>query len=209
MMAAAARAIMILAARCLGKARHEWAHAMQIEFEAAVPERKQLPFAIGCLITACREIPRHQEGRLALANHALALGMLIPMAAIQLLHAGRLGHFAYVYGVVDPVSSRNPYLADAQLAAAPSLLLLWLILSGAHLRLAWVLLEKDWSRVFSVSAMIVAGTATLAIYMGVLYLHDARLVLHAVLMAIELAAVFVAARWHAQSSAFTPPEELS
>ena len=206
-MAAAARAIMILAARCLGKARHEWARAMQIEFEAAVPEGKRLPFAIGCLIAACRELPRHQEGRLSLANHALALGMLVPMAAIQLLHAGHLGHFAFVHGVVDPASSGNPYLADAHLAAVPSLLLLWLILSGAHLRLAWVLLEKDWARVFSVSAMIVAGTATLAIYMGVLFLHDARLVLHGVLMAIELTAVFVTARWHAQSGAFAPAEE--
>jgi hypothetical protein len=206
---AVARAIMILAGRCLGKARHEWARAMQIEFEAAVPAVKRLPFALGCLIAACREMPRHPEGQLSLGNHALALGLLVPTAAFLLLDAGRLGHSALVYGVVDPAGSRNPYLADGQLAAAPSLLLLWLMLGAAHLRLAWVLLERDWPRVFSASAMIVAGTVTLGIYTSVLFLEDARSIQHALVTAIELMAVFAAARWHGQGSAFSAPEELA
>jgi hypothetical protein len=205
---AVARAIMIVAGQCLGNARSEWARAMQIEFEAAVPAGRRLPFAIGCLIAACREMPRHRQGRLSLANHALALIFLIPMAATLLLQASRLGHSAYAEGVVDSAGSRNPFLAGGQLAAAPSLLFLWLMLGAAHLCLAWVLLEKDWSRVFSVSAMIVAGTTTLAIYTGVLFLDDGRLALQAAATAIELTAVFAAARWHGQSSAFSLPQEL-
>jgi hypothetical protein len=209
MIEAAARAIMILAGRCLGKARHEWARAMQTEFEAAVPEGRRLPFALGCLVVACREMPKHREGRLSIGNHALALGLLVPTAAFLLVAAGRLGHSAVVYGVVDPAGSQNPFLAGGQLAAAPSLLLLWLMLAAAHLRLAWVLLERDWARVFSASAMIVAGTVTLAIYTSLLFLDDARSMQRAIVTAIELTAVFAAARWHGQSSAFGMPEDLA
>ena len=162
MIDALAGAIMILAGRCLGTARGEWARAMQIEFEAAVPAGRRLPFAIGCLVAACREMPRHREGRLSIASHALALAFLVPMAAMLLLHASRIGRSAYVEGVVDSAGSRNPFLAGGQMAAAPCLLLLWGMLGAAHLCHAWVLLERDWPRVFNVSAMIVAGTATLA-----------------------------------------------
>lgn len=143
MRAPVATALMILAARCLGKTRHQWALAMQIEFEAAAAEGKQLPFAIGCLFAACRELPAHQEGRLSLANHALALGFLLPMAAVQFLYAGGLPYSAEVHGMLDPAGSQNPYLAGAQLAAVPSLLFLWLMLGAAHLRLAWAVLERD------------------------------------------------------------------
>jgi hypothetical protein len=199
---------MILAVRCFGKSRHEWARAMQIEFYTAVPAERRLPFATGCLIAACREMPRHHEGRLSLTSHALALAFLLPMAAMLLLNAGRLGHSALVYGGVDLAGSQNPFLAGGQLAAAPSLLLLWLMLAAAHLSLAWVLLEKDWSRVFKVSAMIVAGTTTLAIYVGVLFLNDTRLALLALATAIELTAVYAIARWNSQSGPFNLPQEF-
>lgn len=208
MKAAAARAVMILTTRCLGKTRHQWARAMQIEFEAAAAEGKQLPFAIGCFIAACREIPAHREGRLSLANHVLALGFLVPMAAAQFLYAGSLPYSADVHGMLGPAGTQNPYLAGAQLAAVPSLLFLWFTLGAAHLRLAWVVLERDWSRAFNMSAMIVAGTATLAIYTGVLFLDDARLILHAAAIAVELVAVSAAARWHG-ISATVLPEELA
>jgi hypothetical protein len=181
---------------------------MQVEFDGGVPAEARLSFAIGCFGAACREMFKHQEGRLSLASHSLALAFLIPMAAMLLLHAGGLGHSAYAYGVVDSARSQNPFLAVGQLAAAPALLLLWLILGAAHVRLAWVFLEKDWTRVFNVSAMIVAGTITLAIFIGVLFLHETRLALHAALTAIELTAVFAIAQRHGQSRAVSLLEEL-
>jgi hypothetical protein len=207
MMDRVARAIMILAARCFGKARCEWARAMQIEFDVAVPAGRRFPFALGCLIAACREMPRHGEGRLSLASHTLALACLIPMAAMRLLDAARLGHSVYFYGLIDPAGSHNPFLAGGQMAAAPSLLLLWLMLGAAQLRLAWVLLEKDWSRVFNVSAMIVAGTATLTIDTSMLFLAEPHLALPAAATVIELTAVFALARWHGRSSASGLPGE--
>lgn len=193
---ALAKALMILAGRCLGEARGDWARAMQVEFEAAAPAGRRLAFALGCLIAACREMPRHHEGRLSLARHALALAGLLPMAAMLLTQAGRLGRSAYVYGVLDPAGSQNPFLAGGQLAAAPALLCLWLMLGAAHLGLAWVLLEKDWRRVFHFGAMIVAGTATLAIYSSLLFVDDGRLAVDAAATAIELMAIFSAARRH-------------
>lgn len=174
-------------------------HADRVRF--AVSAGSRLSFAIGCLIAACREVPRHHEGRISLASHTLSIAILVPMAAILLMHTGSIGHSANAYGVVDHAGSQNPFLAEGQLAAAPALLLLWLTLGAAHLRLAWVLPERDWSRVFNVSAMIVAGTATLAIYTSVLFIYDARVALFAVATAFELAAVSALAWWHDRPSA--------
>ena len=202
-----ARAIMVLAVRCLGKPRDEWARAMQVEFDGGVPAEARLPFAIGCLGAALREMLEHQEGRLSLASHALALALLIPMAATLLLHAGGLGHSAFAYGVIDSAGSQNPFLAAGQLAAAPALLLLWLILGAAHLHLAWVLLEKDWPRVLNVCALIAAATITLALFVAVLFLHEPRLALHAALTAFEITAVFAIVRQQGQSSAVSLPQE--
>jgi len=83
MTAAVSRALMALAICCLGESRREWALAMRGEFEAAIEEREPLAFAAGCLIAAWREMPKHAEGRLVLANHALALGLLVPVAVFQ------------------------------------------------------------------------------------------------------------------------------
>src|SRR5688500_7706657 len=98
MMDQLAKAIMILAARLLGSPRGEWARAMEIECDIAVPEGRRLPFAIGCLVAACREVPRHHEGRISLAGHTLSLALFVPMAAILLMHAGRFGHSVNALG---------------------------------------------------------------------------------------------------------------
>src|ERR1700712_3452057 len=79
MTAVAARAVMSLATCCLGEDRREWALAMQGEFEVAAEKGEPLAFAAGCLIAAWGEMPKHEEGRLVLANYTLALGLLIPM----------------------------------------------------------------------------------------------------------------------------------
>ena len=176
---------MILVAHCCGDTRRQWARAMQIEFEVAVAEGEPLQFAAGCMIAALRDLPIHRAGRIALANYALALALLVPMAGIQLF---------YAVGGQQPARSDNPYLCGAQMAAVPSLMAIWLLLGVAHLRLAWGLLDRDWPRVASMSAMTVAGVATLAIYMSVLAFDDAKLGLNVAAMAAELAMLFAALR---------------
>lgn len=200
---------MLLASRALGEARREWAFAMQAEFGAAAAEGKAFSFALGCLIAAWREMPSHREGRLSLASHAVALGFLVPMAAIQFVFAGGLVYSAKLHGQSSPFDVENAFLGGAQLAAIPFLLVLWVVLGAAHLRLAWLLLECDWARVFKTGAMIVAATATLAIYMSVLFLEDARLALQLAITLIELGALAAAVRWHGKNGISAAPEGLA
>ena len=200
MRAALARAMMTLASRCLGESRREWARAMQGEFEAAIDDRRPLAFAAGCLIAAWRQMPAQEHGRFVLANYALALGLLIPMAGLQFAcAAGSSCLFVAqpgIYAVVAPDGASDPYLAEAHRSAIPTLLALWLMLGVGHLRLAWVLLERDWSRVISAATLIIAVSATLVIFSGVLFLNDASVALQAVLLAVELSAIYASAQWH-------------
>jgi len=209
MTAALSRAVMSLAICCLGESRREWALAMQAEFEAATAEGEAFAFATGCLIAAWCEMPKHAEGRLVLVNYALALGVLIPMGVLQ---------FALVFGfsslfegetfngVVLAGATQNPVLASSQLGAAPSLLALWLMLGVGHLRLAWVLVDRDWARVVKVSALIGATMVTLLIVMGVLLLDVTFLVSQIPALAIELAGLLAAERWHARIFPNAAPE---
>jgi hypothetical protein len=72
------------------------------------------------------------------------------------------------------------------------------MLGAGHLRLAWFVLERDWSRVISTGALTVAASATLVIFTGVLFLNDASVALQASLLAVELSAIYASARWHSQ-----------
>ena len=201
MTGALARTVMALATCCLGESRREWALAMRAEFDVAVADGRPLAFATGCLAAAWREMPSHAEGRLVLANYALALGLLIPMAVLQFALA--LG-FSSLFAGGEPTSgvllagaTQNPYFAWTQLDAVPCLLVLWLLLGLGHLRLAWVLVDRDWARVASVGALIGAILATLLIVMGALLLDVTFVILQAAAVAIELTALAAAARRHA------------
>lgn len=200
MTAALSRAVMHLAICCLGESRREWALAMRAEFEVAMAAGAPLAFATGCLAAAWREMPSHAEGRLVLASHFLALGLLIPMAVLQFaLALGFPSSFAGgepFAGALLAGATRNPYFAWTQLSAAPCLLVLWLLLGVAHLRLAWVLVERDWARVIRVGALIGATLATLLIIMGALLLDVTFVILQAAAMAAELAAIVALARRH-------------
>jgi hypothetical protein len=175
---------------------------MQVEFAAALEDARPLAFAVGCLIAAWAEMPRQKQGRFILANYALALGLLIPMAALQLGSVAGLPYLLFGQGQLDsalsPGSAQQPYLADAYQAAVPALLALWLVLGLGHLRLAWLLLERDWPRIVGMGALTVAASATLVIFTVVLFLDGARVGLQAVLLAIELTAIYGSARWHAR-----------
>jgi hypothetical protein len=163
---------------------------MEGEFEAAIEDGKPLAFATGCLIAAWREMPKQAEGRLVLANYALALGLLIPMAVLQFMQA---------VGVTLTIGdNQNPYLAWSQLTAAPILLILWLLLGIGHLRLAWVLVERDWSGVMRVGALIGAAMVTLFLFMGVLFLDIDALLSQVAALAFELTAILATARGQAR-----------
>src|SRR3546814_3564115 len=83
MKTALSRAVMALAGCCMDESRREWSAAMRAEFDAAAPEGRSLSFATGCLVAAWREMLTREEGRYTLTNYALALGVMIPMAALQ------------------------------------------------------------------------------------------------------------------------------
>jgi hypothetical protein len=147
-------------------------------------------------------LPVHQEGRFALANHALAFGLLIPMAGC--LFACAAGSSSFFggqpgpYAVLAPGGMQDPYSAEAHGSAIPTLLTLWLMLGAGHLRLAWVVLERDWSRVMTAAAFTIAVSGTLVIFIGVLFLADVSVALQAMLLAIELSAIYASARWHSR-----------
>lgn len=202
MMAALPKAILSLAMCCLGESRREWALAMRGEFEAASVEGKPLAFAVGCLFAAWREMPQHREGRVALASHALALGLLVPMAALQFLCAMGIPTSAsgsdLIHAMMAAGGMPDPYLDSARQSAIPALLFLRLLLSVGQLSLAWLLLERDWARAFHIGALIAAVTVTLFLFMEVLLLDGTILIQQAAVLTIELAAVLAAARSHAQ-----------
>jgi hypothetical protein len=115
-------------------------------------------------------------------------------AGSSYLFAGQAG----LYTVLAAGGAQDPYLAEAHRSAIPTLLALWVMLGAGHLRLAWVVLERDWSRVISTAALTVAASATLVIFTGVLFLNDASVALQALMLAVELSAIYASARWHSR-----------
>ena len=182
---------------------------MQAEFEAAVEDGKPFMFAIGCVIAAWREMFKQSEGRLALANYALALGLLIPMAALQFKHAIGFSIFPrdrLSYGMQAAGAAQNPYLMFSQNSAMPVLLSMWLLLGLAHLRLAWVLVEGDWPRVVKYGALIGAATIALSLFTGVLMLDLSPMGALIAEFGIELMAIGASAWWHDRLSSHAAPE---
>ncbi len=173
---------------------------MEGEFEAAAERGQALVFAAGCLIAAWREMPKHEEGRLVLANYTLALGLLIPMGFLQFaaaigfpnLFPGQDGPYRMIGG------AEGPFLAEAQLTARPALLIIWLLLGISHLRLAWALVERDWARITDFGAAIAATTVTIFIFSEVMSFDVASLIPQAAALAIELAVILLMARWQAR-----------
>lgn len=202
MTAAVSRALLLVAGRCLGTHRQDWALAMDAEFEAAIEDGKPFAFAIGCLIAAWREMIRQSEGRLVLTNYALTLGLILPMAALQ---------FGQVIGLRMPFerllpsaligAQGNPYLILSLNSALPILAILWLLLGAAHLRLAWVFLEGDWSRIVRSGALIAAATTTLSLVSGILMIDLSLLFPQVAGLGVELTAIFASSWWHSRLSA--------
>lgn len=207
MMVALARLMMSLAASGLGARDRDWALAMRAELETAIDEGKPLIFAAGCVLASWREMLRTEEGRFGLAKYGLALCLLIPMAAIQFTHAA---HFAFPQGdgprsILATGSAFEIYLASSYRGMVPYLFSLQLLLCILHLRLAWMLVESDWIEVVRVGSLIAAGSMTIMIVTGVLFLDDIGPALHMGRLAIGMVAVFLLARWHARLSFLPAP----
>lgn len=199
MSAALPRAVLALAMRCLPECRRGWGMAMAAEFEAASEDGRALSFALGCLAASWREMPVHADGRRVIVGHGFALGVLLPAAALLLasvadglpgFHAAEIVLHAPAAGVPGvPVT-------DANVSAVPGLVLLVLLLVGGHLRLAWMVVERDWSRVRGAAMLNAAAAVTLVAAAGVLFLADPRVLVPAGMVLAELAAVAALARWH-------------
>ncbi len=200
MTAPLARAVMAVAVRCLGHERRGWGMAMQAEFEVVAGEGQgTMLFALGCLAAGLRELPVRAEGQMALAGHAIACALILPVAAMlvtELLPMPGLRFAAIVVRDRVATAPAGAPLNDANLAAVPALMLLVLLLVAAHLRLAWLVASREWPRALATAALAAAATTTLLAFAGVLFLIDARFAAQGALVALELAAVAALAwRW--------------
>jgi hypothetical protein len=211
MRAAVSRALLTMACRSLGSDRRAWGMAMEVEFEEAVDDGKALSFAFGCLIAAWREIGKHSEGRLIIANYALALGLLIPMAALQFQQAVSFLSSADgpPFGMPGTGVGLNPYLIWSQASATPILLIMWLMLGVTHLCLAWLLVERDWIRVVKCGTLIGAAMITLSLFTGILMLDMSPLSVPVAELAMEFAAIRTIFRWHGRVFPIASPELLA
>jgi len=206
---ALARMLIALAAALLGEHRHDWAGAMAAEFDAADEDGLGLSFAFGCLAAACRDLPSHAQGRFALAAHALALVLIVPTAA--LLAAGLIADFPHsvfartaAFGLLEAGTGREPLLTEANAAALPSLAALTLIIAAAHVRIAWLVLERDWTRVAATGALAAAASVTLILFSAVVFGAHGAALAHTAALAFELAGAAALARWQRRLSGAHP-----
>ena len=185
---------MALASGCLGRHRRDWALAMQAELEAAIDDGRPLTFAAGCLATALREMPTHHEGRFTLVNHAVAVGLIIPIGA--LLVSGALSGFPFlsaghadVYVWLIGSSGHTPLLNAYDRGAVPALALLVLMLVAGHLAVPWFLLDCNWSRVAVLARLNAAVTTTLSLFTGILFLDERSMLLPIAGVTVEVSAI--------------------
>ena len=198
-----AQAMMTLAAACMEEKHREWGLAMQAELEEAIDAGKPLRFASGCLVAALGRMPLHSEGRFSLTAHAFAIGLLIPVATLQIGLA--------LFGFPDTLargsaltSGQNALLAGTYHATIPLLVLLMLVLAIGHLGMAWLLLNHDWPRVVKAGALTLSTTMAIVTFRAVLNLDISQALLQGAILVIELAVLAGLQSWHADLP--QPPE---
>ena len=204
-----ARALVVLAGSWMGEGRRQWAAAMEAEFEVAAADGRGWSFAVGCLAAGARAMLASARGRFVLTSHAVAIGVILPMAALQLGCA--LFGLPYLYpnqaglpGAMLEGAAHEPLIRGVYQGAIPALALVQVIAATGHVRLAWALLERDWPGVVGAALWTLAATVTLVALMGVLFLDSRQALLQGAVLVVELAIFAVAARWHDQL--FTSPE---
>jgi len=196
-----ARAILGLASRTLGARHAVWAEAMQAELDAAIEDGRPLRFASGCLAAAWRELPRFSDGRLVLVSYSLAIGLIVPLAAVWLW----LGFLGYPYlafgnvGIWDFIAGRSeqiPLLLVGEWSLAPALTLVIFLQSAGQLLLAWFLLERNWSRVSAIARFNAATLTTLLIVTSMIAVVGSGVLFGIAALITETLAVLALAWWH-------------
>jgi hypothetical protein len=191
-----ARLILKIAMASLSQQQRDWAWAMRMELEviAEEEERKALPFALGCLMTAWREMPAHVEGRLTLACYAIALGLILPVSAFLL--AGVLNGYPYLdpswsraFGVADIHTRALPLLHDGNRSAAGVLTLTLLLCGALHFKIAWFAVEKHWESAAALQRLSLAANVTLLSFTSIIIFDVAGSLVPAVALTIDLIAM--------------------
>lgn len=191
-----ARAMVTLASACMEEKHREWGLAMQAELEEAIAASKPLRFAVGCLAASLRRMPVHNEGRFSLTAHAFALGLLIPVAALQT----GLALFGFPHSLARGsalTSGQNALLGGMYHATIPLLVVLMLVLAIGHLGMAWLLLNRDWQRVVKAGALTLSTMIAIVTFMSVLNLEVGLALLQCAILMVELAVLGGLASWHA------------
>ncbi len=196
-----ARALMTLAIACMEGRRRPWGRAMQAEVEVAIEVGGALRFALGCFLATVLRLPVHAEGRFTLTAHVLALGLMVPLAALQIGCAVLdFPFFVPDAGVIDLIAHQDPLTVSAYRMVVPSVIGLLLVLGVGHLRMAWLILERDWPRVVKTASLTLAATATVLPVMVLLYLDLTQLLLQSAILIVELVILHAMARWHSELS---------
>jgi hypothetical protein len=127
------------------------------------------------------------------------------MAAIQLGCA--LFGFPFLYPGTDGLAGalllggeHLDLVRDFYQAAVPPLGLLLIALGFGHLSIAWAMLDCNWTRVRRIGTLTLAVATTLILFMSALFLDSSRALLQAGVLTIELAIVWLLARWGARLS---------
>ncbi|PCD01934.1 hypothetical protein COC42_10545 [Sphingomonas spermidinifaciens] len=191
--------LMALTARSLGPRRSDWARAMAAELEVAEAQGHPLRFALGCLFGTWRTMLGDAEGRFTLVAHALAIGVVLPVAGMLSIAAT----FGFPFmaasdglaGFLFGSGERTLLLNVGNMIAAPSLLFLMLLTAGLHLPVAWWILDRDWDRVGRASRFGAAAVTTLTIVSGCAAIDPTTLILPIWVLAAEIAAIFTLATW--------------
>jgi hypothetical protein len=73
------------------------------------------------------------------------------------------------------------------------------LLAATHVRIAWLVLERDWARVAAAGMLIAAATVTLTLFSGVVFVDWVPALAQAAAVAVELSGISALARWHSRS----------
>lgn len=194
-----ARLLMGMAVAAMAVDRRDWSDAMTAEYDAAAADGRALPFAAGCLVAAWRNLFTSPAGRYVVTGYTVVLGIMLPMAALQIGCA--LFGLPYLYpdqrglaGALLVGGGHEALLRSLYLAALPALALIQMVAGVGHLRLAWCVVEQDWADALRWSLWTMAGVTALVIVMGVLFLDGRQAIAQAVVVASELAMLHVIAR---------------